>query len=180
MRRPRPSALGVAALLLLGLGGALLGETAGWAGDDRVGLRLGNQPPTLTATDLQGRTHRLVDYRGRVVVLHFWSSWCPYCRGEIPELIQLHREGGTTGVVVLAVSSDEDIAKVRQFVAQQHLPYAVIADVEADFTLSRRYQIRGIPVTYVMDRAGRIAGKINGSGDITGIVGEALARPGAA
>ena len=117
-------------------------------------------------TDLDGETHTLEAYQGRVLVLHFWASWCPYCRSEISELRELQQQWTSKDVRVMAVSTDQDLETLKRFIAQQRLPYPVIADVEQESSLSDQYGVSGIPVTYVIGRDGRIAERLNGASEI--------------
>ena len=141
---------------------------------DHVGLGVGYRPPEFSVVDLQGQPHTLKQYQGQVLVLHFWAHWCPYYRSEIPELMQLYRERGSKGVQVLTVSTDQEPAKLRQFVKQSALPYPIVADAEADSPLADQYGISGIPMTYVITRDGYIAARLNGASDITDAVERAL------
>ncbi len=144
----------------------------GWAGpDEAVGLEVGQYPPAMSGEDLDGTTHTLAEHRGKVVVLHFWASWCPFCRGEIPELAALHEQDG---VVVLTVNIEQDAAKIAQWSRQAALPYPVILDVNTDFVVSSRYRVSAIPVTYVIGRDGRITHRFAGSSDITSAVQQVL------
>lgn len=143
---------------------------------ERVGLSVGLRPPDFSATDLNGTSHTLAQHRGKVVVLHFWASWCPYCRSEIPELTQLHGEWTSKGVLVLTISADEDLAALQRFVAQRRLPYPVIADLKARPSVVDRYRLSGVPTTYVVGRDGRIAVRIDGAGDLIRAVEQTLSR----
>ena len=145
----------------------------------RTGTRAGFRPPDFSARDLAGQPQTLARYRGRLLVLHFWASWCPHCRGEIPELVDLHDQGAHD-VKVLTVSVDEDPAALRRFIASAGLPYPVIADAQASAPISNRYRVQGIPVTVIIGRDGLIAARLDGAGDIRGAVQRALgaaARP---
>lgn len=145
---------------------------------DAVGLGVGYRPPEFSGKDLEGRSHTLAAYRGSVLVLHFWATWCPYCRGEIPELTQLSgSEWAGRGVQVLTVSTDQEPAKLQQFIRNARLAYPVIADAQQDFVISDQYGISGIPVTYVIGRDGHIASRLNGAGDILAEVRKALEAP---
>jgi thiol-disulfide isomerase/thioredoxin len=167
-RRAWPAAVLAAALLL-----------AAGAGRAAEGLAVGQRPPRFAAKDLQGRTHDLAAHEGQVVVLHFWASWCPYCRGEIPKLIQLH-EASSGALVILSVSVDEDPSRLDAFLARTKLPYPVIPDGAGQYALAERYRIVGLPTTYIIDAGGRIAAKLEGVGDLQGAVQRVLDRtPGA-
>jgi peroxiredoxin len=139
------------------------------------GLSVGQRPPAFSVLDLRGQRQTLKQYRGRIVVLHFWASWCPYCRGEIPKLLEVHH-GSEQGVTVLAVSVDRDLSQLQAFVEQAALPYVVISDAHGESSLARAYDVRGIPVTYLLDPDGRIAYRFFGSADLLGAVQHLLAR----
>ena len=142
----------------------------------RTGTRAGFRPPDFSARDLSGQQQTLARYRGRLLVLHFWASWCPHCRGEIPELLDLHNRGARD-VKVLTVSVDEDPAALQRFIASAGLPYPVIADAQVSPPISSRYRVQGIPVTVVIGRDGLIAARLDGAGDIHGAVQRAMGAP---
>ena len=141
---------------------------------DRVGLGVGYRPPSFSASDLNGQTQSLKEYEGKVLVLHFWASWCPYCRGEISKLRELQERWTSRGVRVLAVSTDQDPEVLKQFVTQQGLPYPIIVDAQTESSVADQYGISGIPVTYVIARDGRIFARLSGTSDIVGTVQHAL------
>ena len=158
-----------AALLLVGC------VHSGRAADARAeppkeGFSLGQRPPAFSVLDLKGQRQTLKQYRGQIVVLHFWASWCPYCRGEIPKLLQIHAQHSSQGVTILTVSIDHDIEQLKAFVQQAGLPYSVIPDARSESSLASAYGVRGIPVTYILDRDGRVAFQSFGSGDLVGAV----------
>jgi peroxiredoxin len=162
------------ALAALLAGSAVVQARAARAADEAIGLGPGYRPPPFTASDINGKPHRLSDYEGEVLVLHFWATWCPYCRSEIPELKELQSQWASKGVRVLAVSSDADEAKLRAFVSQQGLTYPVIADAAREASLSEQYAVQGIPVTYIIGRDGRIFTRLSGAGEILDAVQKAL------
>ncbi len=135
-----------------------------------IGLNAGQRPPDFQAVDLQGKSHSLAAHQGEIVVLHFWATWCPYCRAEIPKLKQLVQTHAGDKVTVLAVSVDDDPARVREFVRAQQLPYPVISEVENQQPLSDRFRVGGIPTTYVINRQGLLVGRFQGQGDLLGAV----------
>ena len=168
MRAPLGVSL-TAVVLLLGAAGWHAAEGGGRVPED-AGLSVGRRPPAFSALDLRGQRQTLTQYRGRVVVLHFWATWCPYCRGEIPKLLEVQHHGDTQDVTVLAVSVDRDVEQLEAFVARATLPYIVIPDARSDTPLAGLYGVQGIPVTYVLDRDGRIAYRFFGSADLIGAV----------
>lgn len=139
-----------------------------------IGFNVGRQLPAFAVTDLAGKTHTLQQYQGRILVLHFWATWCGYCRGEIPELLEAHMALGAQGVSVLAISTDQDRGALTRFLQRTMLPYPVVADFDAKEPLAEQYGLRGVPVTFVIGRDGRIAARLYGSSDILGAIQDAL------
>jgi peroxiredoxin len=107
--------------------------------------------PALTGQLLDGRLVSLADYRGRPVLVYFWATWCPVCRlsqGSIDALAQDH--------AVLAVASNSgDAAEIAAFMREEGLSFPVLLDEAGD--LGRRWQVRGVPTSFVVDAAGHIA-----------------------
>ncbi|MFN8628220.1 MAG: TlpA disulfide reductase family protein [Candidatus Binatia bacterium] len=117
--------------------------------------RAGFPAPDFALRDLQGRTHRLAELRGKVVFLNVWATWCPPCRLEMPSMEQLHRRLQGTDFVMLAVSEDEDgAAVVQRFIDQLGLTFPVLLDPEG--IVPGRYGVSGYPETFVIDRDGRV------------------------
>ena len=142
------------------------------------GIEPGQQPPDFTATDLQGQSHHLRDIHSKPVLVHFWATWCPYCRAEIPKIKKLQEQWGSKGALeIITISVDEDLDKVKKFLAAQPLPYPVIADVSQRPALAELYHVEGIPASYLIDRDGLIANRFEGQADLISavrrLVGEA-------
>ena len=143
-------------------------ESQAWWFEDGPGS--GQRPPAFSAKDLTGTEQTLAKYAGNVVVLHFWATWCGYCRAEIPKLKEVHQRWSSRGVTILAVSIDEDPARLRSFIKQALLPYEVIPDGENDFAISLEYGLVGVPLTYIIAPDGRVALRFAGPADLTGAV----------
>ena len=112
---------------------------------------------------LGGRgTRSLADYRGRVVVLNFWASWCDPCRQEAPVLEEASKALGSRGVVLGATYQDTARDSLR-FKREEHLTYLSVRDVGR--TLSEKYGTRALPETFVVDRTGRIVAMRRGALD---------------
>lgn len=103
--------------------------------------------------DLQGKTWELKDLRGQVVLVNFWATWCPPCRKEMPDLEGLYEKFKAQGFVVLAIS-DEDAAKVQQFLADRNITYPVLLDHGRK--VNEEFRIEGIPKSFVYDRQGKL------------------------
>lgn len=117
--------------------------------------------PAFSLTDLQGQKVSLDDYRGKVVILDFWATWCGPCRMEIPGFVQLQQKYGPQGFQIIGVSMDDGPQPVRQFYQQFHMNYPVAMGNEK---LGELYGgIIGLPTTFVIGRDGRIYDKIPGA-----------------
>ena len=132
--------------------------------------------PNLSLRTLNGETVRLSDYRGQVMVLNFWATWCPPCRAEIPEFADLYRSYRARNVVVIGVSVDgEGTERVRSFSEEHDMPYPVVVGDEgvvlafselegiptvlnggSDEVVMEDGRIEAIPTTFIVDQEGRI------------------------
>ncbi len=116
--------------------------------------------------DLDGELHRLKDFRGKVVLLNFWATWCPPCREEMPSMQELHEDYRDQGLAVVAVSVDQDSpGVVKEYVEELGLTFRILHD--RDNRVSGRYRVPGVPASYLIDRKGRVAYKVLGSIDWT-------------
>jgi thiol-disulfide isomerase/thioredoxin len=117
--------------------------------------------PTLVLKDIRGRTVRLSDYKGKVVLLNFWATWCPPCRAEMPDLIKMQREFRSKGLRVIGVTYlPEEIGKVRQFVRKLRVNYPIALGTKEIKTLFDETET--LPVTIVIDRQGNVRERIEG------------------
>jgi thiol-disulfide isomerase/thioredoxin len=117
--------------------------------------------PGVTLKDLDGQPITLRDLRGKVVFLNFWATWCVPCRQEMPAIERLYQAYRDRGLAVLAVNFKEGPAAVRSFMRDLDLSYP--AALDGDGAGSRSFGVRGLPVTYLLDREGRILWKAIGS-----------------
>ncbi len=118
----------------------------------------------ITLPDLDGREVSLSGYKGRVVLLNFFATWCPPCREEIPDLIQLQNELGPKGLTVAAISLDTTPpAEVREFADGMKMNYQVLyAGKKSDEVVAAVGGFQGIPTTCLLDREGRLVKRITG------------------
>jgi len=117
--------------------------------------RSGYTAPDFRLPDLDGATHQLADYRGKVVFLNVWATWCPPCRDEMPSMERLHQRYAREGLVLLAVSEDEGAREqVETFVRSLNLTFPILLDPEG--VIPRAYGVTGYPETFLIDRSGRI------------------------
>lgn len=117
-------------------------------------------PPLTGGRPLQGHPGQLSEYRGRVVFLNFWASWCHPCRKEAPQLAQFAGSLRPGNAVVIGVDVNDGRPAALGFLRQFGVRYAIVADPGR--TIARRYRIIGIPTTFVIDRGDRIAARLPG------------------
>jgi len=126
-----------------------------------VALGQESQPAQLTVKDIRGRYIRLSDYRGKVVLVNFWATWCPPCRKEIPDLIRLQRQYRSRGLQIIGVTyPPQKLAEVRRFVQRARINYPVGLGTEE--TKSRLGRSEALPTTIVIGTDGRIRDIIEG------------------
>lgn len=116
--------------------------------------------PDFALKDLEGKTVRLGDLRGRVVFLNFWATWCPACRDEMPSMEGLHRGFKDRGLVLLAVNFQEGRETVAAFMREHDLTFRTVLDPDA--AVSDQYGVRFIPTTVILDRDGRMIARVVG------------------
>ncbi len=136
--------------LLLGSTLALGLMTSGAA----TAVSLQDSAPDFTLKTLQGGNLRLEEYRGQVVLLNFWASWCGPCRQEMPILDRLHQRYEETGFAVLGVNVEGETAPAQKIVDKTNVTFPVLID-EAQ-SISELYKLEAMPSTVVIDRDGVI------------------------
>ena len=113
--------------------------------------------PAFSVTDLEGRTTSSADWRGKVVMLNFWATWCGPCRAEIPDLIALQRNY-RDHLVIVGISEDEgSVEVVKRFATQQQMNYPIVMSTEAIRQIFTG--VVALPTTFMLDRDGRMVQK---------------------
>ncbi len=142
-----------------------------WAGRERYRpVVAGAEAPEFTATDMAGNQARLSDYRGKVVLLNVWATWCSPCREEMPSMQRLYEAMAGTDFEILAVSIDarkgekdpfgRDGGDLGAFAAEMGLTFTILHDPEG--RIQATYQTTGVPETFLIGRNGIIYKKVAG------------------
>ena len=127
-------------------------------------LDKGESAPNFTLPDLDGKMVSLADYKGKVVLLNIWATWCPPCVEEMPSMEKLHQELKDENFVILAVSIDVSGAEaVVPFMEKHKLSFTALADTKG--AIKSIYQTTGVPESFVIDKDGTIAQRIIGARD---------------
>jgi peroxiredoxin len=134
----------------------------------------GKAATDFTLPNLEGQQVSLHDYRGKVVFLNFWATWCIPCREEMPAMEQLHQTFQQQGLVILAVDLKESPDKVKAFFDQYRLSYTALLDGSG--SVFRDYQVMGLPTTYLIGRDGTLLAHGVGGRDWTRAEGKDLIR----
>jgi len=131
---------------------------------DDAGLRLLNErvsPRDFSLSLPEGETKSLSSYKGKVVFLNFWATWCGPCRIEMPSLETLYNKFSDKGLEILAVNCREDQAAVSSFLRNEGFTFPVLLDLDGRVSLN--YGIQAIPTTFLIDRDGMIILRLVGS-----------------
>ncbi len=140
----------------------------GWLHRDRFApIETGTAAPAFVAHALDGREVKLQDFKGKVLVLNVWATWCEPCRYEMPALERLHQQLASKGVVVLGVSIDVALGQsdgfgnmggdVSAFVKEYNLTFPIAVDPSQ--TIKQQYGITGLPTTFIIGKDGRVIEK---------------------
>ncbi len=136
-------------LLLLAAGSQLQ------AGQGLTPLPGAGPAPDFELVDTDGKLHRLSDYRGKTVILNFWTTWCPPCREEIPSMNRAWQQLRNEDVVMLAVNMGEDEDTIFVFTADYPAEFPVLLD--RDGAVIAEWPVKGLPTTYIIAPDGSIA-----------------------
>ncbi len=124
--------------------------------------------PAFSLRDISGKTVTLSQFKGKVVILDFWATWCPPCREEIPHLVDFYNRYKGKGVVIVGVAlDDEGLRVVKPFVEKHKINYPVV--IADDAVQSAYGPIQGIPTKFIIDQNGNIVAKLIGYQEIQAI-----------
>lgn len=129
-------------------------DTEEGPGSTLTPINIGEIAPNFTLDNLNGESVSLEDYRGKIVFINFWATWCPPCRKEMPDLNKLYLDNKEKDFVVLAVDVGETKSQVAKFIEEGGYQFPVVLDRNSD--VATRYFVTGIPKTVVVDEEGII------------------------
>jgi len=157
-------AVGLAALGLLALVRFTMSATPASQDAMLLGLELPKglvEAPNFSLADIAGKTTRLKDFRGRMVFLNFFATWCVPCRDEMPAMDRLYQTYKDKGLVVLAVDVREGPKVIQAFAQELKLSFPMLMDTDA--SVAHAYGIRPVPATYLVGRDGTVMWRAFGS-----------------
>jgi len=127
------------------------------------GPRVGFRAPGFAVPTLDGQNLSLADYRGKVVMINFWATWCIPCRVEMPSMENLYEKYRGNGFEILAVSGGESKSVVQPFIKNLQLSFPILLDEE--FEVHGKYEVSAIPSTFLVDKSGVITHRFFGAVD---------------
>lgn len=133
---------------LLGLAVATSAQAAGFE------ARSATPAPELKAQDIEGESRTLGDYRGKVVLLNFWASWCPPCQREMPSMERLRVKMAGQPLAIIALDSAETAEEVKAFLSKVSLGFPILLDPDGSNT--KRWRVFALPTTFLLDGQGRV------------------------
>lgn len=123
----------------------------------------GKLAPDFALTTLDGKSMRLADYRGKIVFLNIWASWCAPCRDEMPSMQKLHDHFKGQDFAMLTITIDKERDKAEAMLKELNLTFPAAMDPEQ--TVAAQYQITGVPETFLIDKNGVVMHHLIGPGD---------------
>lgn len=147
------------AVTLMAVGVGMLFWLGGQSADKQTAanqglIRPGQPAPDFSLPAVTGETVRLSDLKGQVVLVNLWATWCPPCKAEMPAIDAFYRAHWEAGFTALMANAQEDEATVRAFIEANGFTFPALLDSQGE--LMRRYGVRGLPTTFIIDRSGHV------------------------
>ncbi len=140
-------------------------------------LAEGSKFPDFAEKDTEGKPLSIANYKGKVVLLDFWATWCPPCRAELPNVIKTYGTYHSKGFEIIGISLDKDQEKLASFTKEKNMTWAQYFDgLQWENKLAVKYGISSIPATFLLDGQGTIIGKDLRGEDLDQAVAKALAK----
>ena len=150
----------ISLILLIAMGPSLPGDTADGISPLNSDKIINSKAPDFTLKDLNGKTVSLSAYKGKVVLLNFFATWCPPCRAEMPAFNKLYQALKNRGLEVVAVSTDRSINDIKDFLESHKVDFLILFD--SDRIAAKQYRVFSMPTTFLIDRNGMIVEKFYG------------------
>lgn len=114
--------------------------------------------PSFKLKDLEGKSVQLADYKGKIVLLNFWATWCGPCQAEMPSMQAFYEKNKASGIVMLAINIGETEDIVRNYMEENAFTFPVLLDEDQQIALD--YSIEGIPTTYIVGKDGHFLARL--------------------
>ena len=121
--------------------------------------------PDFNLKDMEDKLHKLSSYRGRVVIVNFWATWCPPCRFELPSMDKAYQLLKQQDVVMLAINVGEDADTIFSFTADYPVSFPLLLDKDA--VVIKQYPVIGLPTSYIINPQGQLVYRVIGTRDWT-------------
>jgi len=123
--------------------------------------KLDNAPaPDFVLKDINGKSFSLSSFKGKIVLLNFWATWCPPCKSEMPVLNKLYKDMRSRGLEIIAVSTDNSINYVKEYLSKSNFDFQVLWDENR--VVTKKYKVFTMPTSFLIDRNGIIIDKFYG------------------
>ncbi|XJZ26088.1 thiol-disulfide oxidoreductase ResA [Bacillota bacterium Lsc_1132] len=147
-------------ILLVLIGAVAYTLYANLTKDKQTKVAIGEKAPDFVLTDMQGKKHRLSEYKGQGVFLNFWGTWCKPCEVEMPYINNQYHQFKDKGVQVLAVNVGESKLAVTKFAQRHQLDFPIVIDNETQ--VQSAYGIDPLPATFLIDKTGKVVNYFTG------------------
>jgi peroxiredoxin len=121
---------------------------------------IGSNAPDFSIKDLSGKKVSLSSFKGKPVLLNFWATWCPYCRNERAELNSLYKEYKEKNLIIISVSTDRSVEKVKRYLKKIPSDFIVLTDSNREVAVS--YKVGGLPTSFLINHEGIIKHRLVG------------------
>ena len=127
---------------------------------DLTALPIGSTFPDFSETDVEGKPISISNYKGKIVLVDFWATWCGPCIGELPNVLKTYEKYHGKGFEIVGISLDSDKSKLTSFTKSKNMPWQQYFDGQGwKNKVGQKYGVRSIPATYLIDKEGKLLAK---------------------